>query len=406
MSEEALLKINGITPQILATLKGHNIRTVEVLAMHKKEALVDMGITEAVAEKILEGVWKRLGYTWKPADKLLEERELVEKLTTGSPRLDELIDGGIETRALNEIAGEFGAGKTQLLFTILAENLGRRTDCSAIFLDTEETFIPKRVNEIASLRGYDGTDILKRTIYAPVLNSEHFKFLVEKADQLIKTRNIKMMLIDSLIAPLRSEFVGRETLWLRQQILNQILRQLLNYAKLFNLAVIFTNQVVQSPIPQYDWDPTRTQMPTGGTWREEVLENIETREDYLKARIAFNYRRVVKRDEMRALVIELADILLSKGVSKGELAKKLAEITPYAEKTIINLLPSKYKVVEKREAGRISARVRAERVEEAEAEIPEERILTSFTAEIECPLCHEQIRLEVNPRERTIEIKI
>jgi len=141
-------------------------------------------------------------------------------------------------------------------------------------------------------------------------------------------------------------------------------------------------------------------------WREEVLENIETREDYLKARIAFNYRRVVKRDEMKALIIELADILLSKGVPKGELAKKLAEITPYAEKTIINLLPAKYKVVEKREAGRISARVRAERVEEAEAERPEERIPTIFTAQIECPLCHEQISLEVNCRERNVTIKI
>jgi len=136
-------------------------------------------------------------------------------------------------------------------------------------------------------------------------------------------------------------------------------------------------------------------------WREEVLENIETREDFLKARIAFNYRRPVKRDEVKSWIIELADIQLSKGVSKGELAKKLAEMTPYTEKTILNLLPAKYKVEVKREAGKVSAMVRAERREE---EVRAEELAAKFTHVIKCPLCWGQIELEVDCRERKVTV--
>jgi len=278
MSEEELLKIDEVTPQVLATLRENNIKTVEVLAMQRKSDLIDMGISKSVADKILEGAWKKLGYTWRSANKLMEEMTQIEKLPTGSTRLDELIGGGIETRTLTEIAGEWGAGKTQTLFTILTENLGENNKISAIFLDSEETFRPHRIKEIAESRGYNDSSILERTIVANVLNSEHFLFLVEKSDQLIKTRNIKLLLIDSLIAPLRAEYVGRETLWARQQILNQILRKLLNYAKLFNLAIIFTNQCVQSPTPDYGFDPMGIQMPTGGT----ILAHNATLRLYLR----------------------------------------------------------------------------------------------------------------------------
>jgi len=136
-------------------------------------------------------------------------------------------------------------------------------------------------------------------------------------------------------------------------------------------------------------------------WREEVLEKVETREDYLKSRLAFNYRRLVKEAEIKAMIIELADIQLDKGIPKGELAKKLADITPYTEKTILKLLPAKYKVPEKREAGVVSARVRAERREE-EARV--ERLPIKFNTVIECPMCREQIKLEVDCRERQVTV--
>jgi len=136
-------------------------------------------------------------------------------------------------------------------------------------------------------------------------------------------------------------------------------------------------------------------------WRKEVVEAVKTREDYLKARIAFNFRRVVKGDEIKAMIIELADIQLGKGIPKGELAKRLAEITPYTEKYILKLLPARYKVEVKREAGRVSARVMVERREE---EAKAERLTTKFRYTSECPLVREQIELEVDCREGWVRV--
>jgi len=98
---------------------------------------------------------------------------------------------------------------------------------------------------------------------------------VRWADRLIKERNVKLLLIDSIIAPFRAEYVGREVLWLRQQQLNKTLRYLLNYAKAFNLAVVVTNQVVANPQVVYTGDdPTANKVPTGGNI---LAHNAETR---------------------------------------------------------------------------------------------------------------------------------
>src|SRR5881396_384590 len=52
------------------------------------------------------------------ADALLERRKNLLKCTTGSSRLDSFVNGGIETQAMTEIAGEYGSGKSQLCYTL------------------------------------------------------------------------------------------------------------------------------------------------------------------------------------------------------------------------------------------------------------------------------------------------
>lgn len=45
-------------------------------------------------------------------------RDSVVHVTTGCKALDELIGGGLETRSLTEVAGEYRTGKTQLCHTL------------------------------------------------------------------------------------------------------------------------------------------------------------------------------------------------------------------------------------------------------------------------------------------------
>ena len=74
-------------------------------------------------------------------------------VTTGSTELDALLKGGIETGSITEIFGEFRTGKTQLCHTLCVtsqlpmEQGG--AEGKAMYIDTEGTFRPERLQEIA-----------------------------------------------------------------------------------------------------------------------------------------------------------------------------------------------------------------------------------------------------------------
>ena len=55
--------------------------------------------------------------------------------------------------------------------------------------------------------------------------------------------------VDSLIRHFGGEFIGRETLTRRQQILSRLLQLLIEYADAYKASVIFTNQVRANPSP-------------------------------------------------------------------------------------------------------------------------------------------------------------
>ena len=85
--------------------------------------------------------------------------------------------------------------------------------------------------------------------------------LVEKMmKEYIPTKNVKLLVVDSLISHFRAEYVGRGTLAARQQKLNQHIHTILRAAEMANLAVIVTNQVHSKP-DQFFGDPTA---PVGG----------------------------------------------------------------------------------------------------------------------------------------------
>jgi len=272
-----------ITENMASQLRSAGINTVEALAIQTFDhlKLILKNIPENRIKDLQEEVWKSLGYWFTPASKLAELRKEELVFSTGCKDLDRILAGGIRTRCITEFSGEYGAGKTECLLTLLVETLGRNPNIQAIWFDTEESFKEIRVSEIAASRGYDPSKILAATIYVPVWHTDHFMTMIQKADSLIKNRNVRLILVDSIIGPLRSEYLGREVLWQRQQLLNKILRYLLNYAKAFNLAVAVTNQVVANPNAMYTFDPVQQQIPVGGNI---LAHNAETRIYLRKAR--------------------------------------------------------------------------------------------------------------------------
>lgn len=217
-----------------------------------KELSVKAEIGEGVAEKVIEAARKAEQIDFETALDVMERRKDIGRITVGSTAFDELIGGGIETQAITEVFGEFGSGKSQisheLAVTVQLPPEKGGLDAECVFIDTENTFRPERIEQIANGFEMDMDEVLQKIHIARAFNSSHQILMAEKVNELIQSgTNIRLVIVDSLTAHFRAEYVGREALASRQQKLNQHLHTLQNIANTYNTAVFVTNQVQARP---------------------------------------------------------------------------------------------------------------------------------------------------------------
>ena len=218
------------------------------------------GMTGAAAKKIIAASRTALDMGFQSGEDLLQKRQAVMKISTGAKAFDELIDGGFETGAISECFGQYGCAKTQIAHQLAVNvqlNEAAGVDPVVVYIDTEGTFRPERIIEMAKGAGLDPDKALKNIKVARAYNSDHQMLLAEKVDDLItnKKMNVKLIIVDSLTAHFRSEFIGRGTLAERQQKINKHMHMLSKLADKHNLCVYVTNQVMAKP-DQFFGDPT------------------------------------------------------------------------------------------------------------------------------------------------------
>lgn len=258
-------QVKGITHTIAEKLRDIGINTVENLITYTTNELASMlNMKEEEVERFMIEAWRSKGYWFTPATELAEKMGEEEVFTTGSEAFDNLLGGGVHSRSITELIGKFGVGKTQVAYTVLVEALGSRPDITAVFFDSEKGFKDKRLKEIAAKRGYEPAELLKRVTVVPVLSSNHLMKTIKWANKLFEDERVKLLIVDSIIAPFRTDYPGREFTATRQQMLNRALHMLLSRAKAFNMAVVVTNQVVSSPQEVFSFDPLASEQPAGG----------------------------------------------------------------------------------------------------------------------------------------------
>jgi DNA repair protein RadA len=277
--------LDGIGPSTEKKLKEAGIESVLDLAVALPDEIAEKigGVKENacamifVAQKALmeSGLIDR---EFIPAIESYEKRKSMVRCTTGSRNLDVLLMGGVETQAITEFWGDFGSGKSQLCHTLCVTAQLPVKDGGfgggVIFIDTESTFRPERVHQIAEARGLDPIQVLKNTIICRVYNSSHLELAIKRLGKYIEQYNAKLVIVDSIISLHRSEFAGRGTLAERQQKLNGLIHRLLRVAEIYNVAVVVTNQVQAQP-DVFFGDPTK---PAGG----HVIGHACTYRIYLK----------------------------------------------------------------------------------------------------------------------------
>ena len=263
-SPYSLKDLPGVGDATLKKLKDAGIVSIRTLAMYPLRTLTDeVGLGTKTAEKLVKAAQDVEKMGFKSADAIWEKRKLLHKLTTGSHNFDELLRGGIEPGALTELYGEYRTGKTQLAHQLCVnvqlpyEKFG--LDGNALYIDSEGTFRPERIIQMASALDLDYNEVLKNITIGRAYNSDHQILLIRDSSRIIEEKNIKLIIVDSLIGHFRSEYIGRGTLATRQQILNTHIHDLLRLTEVYDeLAVVFTNQVSSRPDVFYGNPTTHT----------------------------------------------------------------------------------------------------------------------------------------------------
>ena len=270
----------GVGPATAEKLREAGFDELLALAVMAPADLAEQAeLGEAVSSKIIQAAKKMANIGgFVSGEALLNRRRQVQKLTAKVQSIDDLLGGGFETQSLVEVYGEFGSGKTQIGHqlavncTMPLEEGG--FDGDIFYIDTEDTFRPERITQMARGHGLDPDEVLGRIHVARAYNSAHQMLLVDEIKKMSKNYNVKLIIVDSLTSHFRAEFIGRGMLATRQQKLNRHLKDLKQLADVNNALVLVTNQVHSKPDAMWG-DPTK---PIGG----HILGHASTFRLYLR----------------------------------------------------------------------------------------------------------------------------
>lgn len=265
----------GVGPSTADKLREAGYLSVESIATASPAELSEVSeISESIAKKIIKAAREIADVGgFKTGRDIFEARKDIRKLSFRVPELDTLLGGGMETQAITEMYGEFGSGKSQIVHQ-MAVNVQLPVELgglggSAIYIDTENTFRPERIEQMVNGLEIDDApdvqDILDNIHIARAHTSDHQMLLIDNSRELadeLKTSDkpVKLFIIDSLTAHFRAEYAGRGTLAARQQKLNRHMHELFKLIDQHNAVGLVTNQVMSNPAVFFG-DPTK---PIGG----------------------------------------------------------------------------------------------------------------------------------------------
>lgn len=275
----SLEELDGVGPAIAEKLYEAGYDSIESLAVSTTGELMEaVGLGMRGAVKIINSARNAAKMDYEKATEVLQRRMGIGRISTGSENINRIIGNGIETQGVTEIFGEFGTGKSQIAHQLsvnvqLSPEQGGLSG-KVIYIDTENTFRPERISQMAKAAGLDPEKALENIYIARAHTTDHQILLAEKAEGIAKEENVKLLIVDSLMSLFRTEFCGRGALAERQQKLGQHLAALHKLSEMRDIAVVVTNQVQSRP-DIFFGDPTA---PIGG----HVLAHSATARIYLR----------------------------------------------------------------------------------------------------------------------------
>ncbi len=162
-------------------------------------------------------------------------------ISSGSEAIDFLLDGGYRAGEIVEVFGESKTGKTQLAMQAALSCAAR--GFSVLFVDTEGTFRPERLESMARAKGWDVEELL-RLVYRQrsVDASAQFEAL-SLVNSKSELKECRMTIVDTVTKNFSLQYPGRTNLPKRQGLLDAYLSEIGRSAFINGMAVLLTNRV-------------------------------------------------------------------------------------------------------------------------------------------------------------------
>lgn len=312
MFQKKLEELQSVTKELLDKLESAGYSTIESLSWLNPEELsekitIDLEVAKTIITEAISNIDQK---PISAADLLLKEEKRL-KISTGSTELDKLLGGGIFTGEITEISGEFATGKTQICFQLcinvqLSPEQGG-LEGGVYYIDTEGTFSSTRIVQMAQSNGLDPKKFLSNIAVTRTYNSDHLTFLIMNVEQIIKERNIKLFIIDSIASHFRAEYVGEDRLVSRQQAIMRLAETMKQLVEKYDIAIVVTNQVIATMDESlFDKSPHPA---LGFAWAHRPHQRILLRKGRDQARIARMY------DSSRLPDRECVFFVTEKGIS-------------------------------------------------------------------------------------------
>lgn len=171
----------------------------------------------------------------------LEVARSLGTLATGSVGLDGLLGGGYGEGKITEVFGASNSGKTQLAMqaTVMAASRGWKS----VYVDTESTFRPERVAQIAESRGLDPKAALESVFSLRAGDVDAQTHVLRRMADDPRVSSAKLVVVDTVTKNFTLEFPGRERTGRRQGALGAYLNRIAIDAYLHRRVVLLTNRV-------------------------------------------------------------------------------------------------------------------------------------------------------------------
>ena len=161
-------------------------------------------------------------------------------LPTGDAHLDALLGGGLPLRGLVELCGEAGSGKTQLVMQLALRSCALLGGC-VLIINTEGVFPAQRLAQMAGAAGA-GAALAERVLLADVGDAAALEIYLEGLPLFAKRNDVRLVVVDSVAAPLRGEFGGGADAPERSRLLFSFAAALLRVNAGGGVGVVAVNQ--------------------------------------------------------------------------------------------------------------------------------------------------------------------